>query len=146
MNCLIWLTMSSWIGLSWRPSIFFKFSVVAAVSLSRVRCSAVCPAVPPPTSWIEGSLNPPFRTTFFGVGQGGNVVSLEPLVSGLGGGAGLPTAVLAAAAFEQFAGSAFLWRLDRARDGLAGAAGFVVWLFPVEAGAVGSGLCFGCAG
>ncbi len=76
MKSLIWLTISCWLGLSGRPATFFRFSSVATVSLSVALWCADCSAVSPPTSCIEGSSDPPLRTTFLGGGQGGNAVEL----------------------------------------------------------------------
>src|SRR5260370_30334257 len=76
MKSLIWLTISCWLGLSGCPAIFFRFSSVAKVSLSVGVWCAYCSAVSPPTSCIEGSSDPPLRTTFLGGGQGGNAVEL----------------------------------------------------------------------
>src|ERR1700685_2099143 len=62
--------MSRWLGVSWSPAAFFRFSWVAALRCSGEDLSEGCCAAVPPVSWTLGSLDPPLRTTFLGGGQG----------------------------------------------------------------------------
>src|ERR1700691_2972399 len=70
MNCLIWLTISCWLGLSSRPSICFRFSSVALESCSAVERWSDASWRVPPLSCTVGSGEPPFLTTTLGGGQG----------------------------------------------------------------------------
>ncbi len=138
MNCLIWRTISCWLGVSSCPAIFFRFASVAAASWSVDRCSSACSAVVSPVSWIAGSFDPPLRTTFLGVGQGGNE---EPAAASAGLAASAEFPAAGAVAVEQFGAAVFLWRRAFAAAGLARAAEAGVSPVDAAAGFAGSEGC-----